>query len=117
MLFFGVLRVCACKCGTRVAGHAREATRSLQVVCTRLGPTLGVFFGPKMSLWCFYGLTFSMILDYHVHGDICVKCYRQVKMDSSVESDPRNVFSGGVLPLGRQGIALAIWRKTTKEGF
>ena len=98
MLFFGVLRVCACKCGTRVAVHAREATRSLQVVCTRLGPTLGVLFGPKMSLWCFYGLTFSTILDYHVHGDICVKCCRQVKMDSSVGSVPRNRFFGGGLP-------------------
>ena len=52
VLFFGVLHVCACacKCDTRVAGHAREATLSLQVVCPRLGHTLGVFFGPKMSL-------------------------------------------------------------------
>ena len=103
MLFFGVLRVCACKCGTRVAGHAREATRSLQVVCTRLGPILGVFFGPKMSLWCFYGLKFSMIFDYHVHGDICVKCCRQVKMDSSVEFGPRNWISGGVFTLRKVG--------------
>ena len=63
---------------------------------------MGVFFGPKMSLWCFYGLKFSMILDYHVHGDICVKCCRQEKMYSSVGSDPRNGFSGGALLLGRQ---------------
>ena len=58
-----------------------------------------------------------MILDYHVHGDICVKCCGQVKMDSSVESDLKNGFSGGVLPLGRQGIALAIWRKTTNRAL
>ena len=61
----------------------------------------GRFFSSKLSLWCFYGLTFAMILDYYVHGDICVKCCRQVKMDSSVESVPRNGFSGSGLPLGR----------------
>ena len=46
-IFWVLCSVCVCKCGARVAGHAREATRSLQVGCTRLGPTLGVFFGPQ----------------------------------------------------------------------
>ena len=45
---------------------------------------------------------FAMILDYYVQSDICVKCCRQEKMDSSVGSDPRNGFSGGALLLGRQ---------------
>ena len=44
VLFFGVLHVRACKCGTRVSRHAREAAQRLQmqVVCTRSGPTLCV---------------------------------------------------------------------------
>ena len=65
-----------------------------------------------MPLKFFYGLIFAMILDYYVHCDICVKCCRQVKMDSSVESDLRNGFSGGGLLLGRKRIALAIWNKS-----
>jgi hypothetical protein len=91
--FFGIVHVCACKCGTRVAGLSRKVIQSLQIVCTRLGSTLCVCFSPNMSLYCFYGLVFVMILDYYVHCDICVKCCRQVKMDSGVESDPRNGFS------------------------
>ena len=90
---------CACKCGTQVAGLSRKVIQGLQIVCTRLGSTLVVCVSPKMSLYCFYGLVFAMILDYYVHCDICVKCCRQVKMDSSVESDPRNGFSGGGLLL------------------
>ena len=35
VLFFGVLHVCACKCGTGVSGHARKAAQRLQMVCTR----------------------------------------------------------------------------------
>ena len=86
-----------------MAGLVFKVIQSLQVVCTRLGSILGVCFCPKMPSKFFYGLIFviAMILDYYVHCDICVKCCRQVKMDSSVESDLRNGFSGGGLLLGR----------------
>ena len=46
--FFGIVHVCACKCGTRVAGLSRKVIQSLQIVCTRLGSILGVCFCPKM---------------------------------------------------------------------
>ena len=84
-----------------MAGLVFKVVQSLQVVCTRLGSILGVCFCPQMLSKCFYGLIFAMILDYYVHCNICVKCCRQVKMDSSVESDLRNGFSGGGLLLGR----------------
>ena len=48
--FFGIVHVCACKCGTRVAGLSRKVIQSLQIVCTRLGSTLCVCFSPNMSL-------------------------------------------------------------------
>ena len=73
MLFFGVLHVCSCKCGTRVSGHAREAAQRLQMVCTEYEVKFHFgrfFFSSKLSLWCFYGLTFAMILDYYIHNDI-----------------------------------------------
>ena len=72
----------------------------------------GRLFLSQNAVEVFYGLIFAMILDYYVHCDICVKCCRQVKMDSSVESDLRNGFSGGGLLLGRKRIALAIWNKS-----
>ena len=84
-----------------MAGLVFKVVQSLQVDCTRLGSILGVCFCPKMPSKCFYGLIFAMILDYYVHCDICVKCCRQVKMDSGVESDPRNGFSWGDLLSGR----------------
>jgi hypothetical protein len=48
--FFGIVHVCACKCGTQVAGLSRKVFQSLQIVCTRLGANLCVRFSPKMSL-------------------------------------------------------------------
>ena len=97
---FGIVHVCAYNYGTWVAGLACKVIQSLQIICTRLGSTLGVCFCPKMPLKLFYGLVFVMTLDYYVHCDIYVKCCRQAKMDSSVESVLRNGFSGGGLLLG-----------------
>ena len=96
-----------------------QGNSSLQMFCTRLGPSLGGFLCPKKFLWCFYWLTFifAMILEYYVHGDVCVKYCRQMKMDSTVESDPRNGFPGGCLLLGSWRIALAICSKSHEGGL
>ena len=48
--FVGIVHVCACKCRIRVAVLGRKLIQSLQVVCTRLDFTLGVWLGSKMSL-------------------------------------------------------------------
>jgi hypothetical protein len=45
--FFGIMHVCACKCGTCVAGHARKTIQIAQMVCTSLGHTLGGLLIPK----------------------------------------------------------------------
>ena len=44
----------------------------------------------------FYVWEFAMVLGCYVHGGIVLKCYRQVNIDSSVESDPRNGISGDI---------------------
>ena len=43
--FLGIVHVCACKCGTRVAGLSRKVIQSLQIVCTRTVVGFSALFG------------------------------------------------------------------------
>ena len=78
---------------------------------------LWAFVLSQNAVEVFNGLIFDMILDYQVHCDICMKCCKQVKMDSSVESDLRNGSSGVVCSWDGRELRKLSGTRATKDEF